>query len=199
KGLHEKEIEDLNRQKLEEEERKRKEKEEQQLKRQRVKEAQEKSQQRMEELKRKREEQKQEEERQLEERKNALMRTAAEAPLDATVERKFEPKKRSKKPKRDDDEYDPRLYVKGQVQVKVVKCTNLLKSDLIGKNDPYVVVSIGEQKFKTPTVRNTLNPEYNEKFVLDYDPAKNDAKRVKIQVWDNDRFRKDDLVGEVDV
>ena len=54
----------------------------------------------------------------------------------------------------DQDAYGPVLHV------DLVKAKNLIKTDMIGKSDPYATLKYGNQKDKTQTVRNTQNPEW---------------------------------------
>ena len=45
--------------------------------------------------------------------------------------------------------------------VDLIKAKNLMKTDMIGKSDPYAVLKYGNQKDKTPVAKNTQNPEWN--------------------------------------
>merc|ERR1719495_2108215 len=47
------------------------------------------------------------------------------------------------------------------LHVDVVKAKNLVKADIIGKSDPYVVLQYGNQTDKTPVIKNTLNPQWD--------------------------------------
>ncbi|KAF9508289.1 hypothetical protein BS47DRAFT_243143 [Hydnum rufescens UP504] len=46
------------------------------------------------------------------------------------------------------------------LKVQVIGCTNLPAADLNGKSDPYVVLTFGQQRVKTPPIKRTLNPKY---------------------------------------
>merc|ERR1711935_1109792 len=46
----------------------------------------------------------------------------------------------------------------GRVILTVVKAKDLIKSDIIGKSDPYVNSIFGKQKKSSPVVKNTQNP-----------------------------------------
>ncbi|KAA6347704.1 MAG: hypothetical protein EZS28_052011, partial [Streblomastix strix] len=54
---------------------------------------------------------------------------------------------------------------------------------------------LGDQEYKSKTISNSLNPEYEESFELPYDPTTTDEKELKIEVWDYDRLSKNDLLG----
>ena len=56
------------------------------------------------------------------------------------------------------------------LHVDLVKAKDLAKSDMIGKSDPYAVLKYGNQKDKTPVVKNTQNPEWNHSSDFDLDP-----------------------------
>ncbi|KAL6602976.1 hypothetical protein ACP70R_043337 [Stipagrostis hirtigluma subsp. patula] len=83
----------------------------------------------------------------------------------------------------------------GILKVKVIKGTKLAVRDLIS-SDPYVVLTLGEQKAKTSVIQRNLNPVWNEELKLSvpqqYGP-------LKLQVFDYDMLTKDDKMGEAEV
>ena len=97
--------------------------------------------------------------------------------------------------------------IKGILAVTILKAKNLKKSDWIGENDCYVVVSL--QPFSTETKRRKSaekeqdelcqktqihdgsNPIFDEKLLF---PINDEFNKLYIQVWDSD-FDKDDLLG----
>lgn len=97
--------------------------------------------------------------------------------------------------------------LKGLLSVTVLKANNLIKSDWIGENDCYTVVSIeppplqakvksADKKQQTETYQKTQihdgsNPIFNEKFVF---PVAEKLETLYIQLWDAD-CDKDDLLG----
>ncbi|XP_058181372.1 synaptotagmin-3-like [Rhododendron vialii] len=57
----------------------------------------------------------------------------------------------------------------GILHVKVIRAIRLLKMDLIGTSDPYVKLSLSEERLpakKTTVKKRNLNPEWNENFSL---------------------------------
>ena len=61
------------------------------------------------------------------------------------------------------------------LHVDLVKAKDLAKTDLIGKSDPYAVLKYGDEKDKTPVIKNTQNPQWDHssEFGLDPDDNKN--------------------------
>lgn len=80
---------------------------------------------------------------------------------------------------------------KNLIIVRVVSCKNLINTDLIGKSDPYVEVILGEKTQHTRVERNNLSPHFDETFVFPW----NNYDKVKINVFDSDRFKQDDFLG----
>ncbi|GLJ16601.1 hypothetical protein SUGI_0284600 [Cryptomeria japonica] len=89
-----------------------------------------------------------------------------------------------------------------RVKVKVVKGADLVVRDR-RSSDPYVVLTLGNNKAKTRVVWQNLNPVWNEEFVFPI----TDTNRcfLKIKVWDKDKFLSidhldpDDYMGEAEV
>ncbi|XP_071716456.1 ADP-ribosylation factor GTPase-activating protein AGD12-like [Rutidosis leptorrhynchoides] len=83
----------------------------------------------------------------------------------------------------------------GHLKITILQGANLAVRDMLS-SDPYVVVSIGEQKAQTTTQKSNLNPIWNEELMLsvpeDYGP-------VKLQVFDYDTFSADDIMGEAEI
>ncbi|VDO04352.1 unnamed protein product [Rodentolepis nana] len=83
----------------------------------------------------------------------------------------------------------------------VKEAQNLVPMDPNGLADPYVKVKLtadGEKnrKFKTKVVKASLNPEWNETFVIEINKA-DESKRLLIEIWDWDRASRDDFMGEL--
>ena len=60
------------------------------------------------------------------------------------------------------------------LHVDLVKAKNLVKTDMIGKSDPYAVLKYADQMDKTDVVKNSQNPQWDHSsdFALDLrDPA----------------------------
>ncbi|CAN6230738.1 unnamed protein product [Urochloa humidicola] len=83
----------------------------------------------------------------------------------------------------------------GILNVKVIGGTNLAIRDM-SSSDPYVVLTLGQQKAQTSVINGNLNPVWNEELKLsvprEYGP-------LKLQVFDHDMVSKDDLMGEAEI
>lgn len=83
------------------------------------------------------------------------------------------------------------------IKVTIVSATDLVNADALlggrvdamfgGKSDPYVIVKLGEEKFKTKTMKNNLNPEFNEEFTFQW----NQKDDLLLDVMDKDMISKD--------
>merc|ERR1712082_424349 len=79
------------------------------------------------------------------------------------------------------------------IHVVVHKARNIEKKGMFGKADPYVTVKIGSESYKSVTIKNNHNPEwqFDSNFILD----KNSTEDIIIEVFDED-IGKDDTLGE---
>merc|ERR1719431_565969 len=81
----------------------------------------------------------------------------------------------------------------GNLHLDLIQAKDLIKSDMIGKSDPYAVVSFDDEKIKTKTVKNNQNPEWN--FDLDIPIDTDGPRKIKIDVFDKDKIGKDKPLG----
>ncbi|PKA58616.1 ADP-ribosylation factor GTPase-activating protein AGD12 [Apostasia shenzhenica] len=83
----------------------------------------------------------------------------------------------------------------GILKVKVIKGRNLAVRDMLS-SDPYVVLTLGQQKAQTSVIKSNLNPVWNEELKLsvpeNYGP-------LKLQVFDHDMLSADDIMGEAEI
>ncbi|KAL6567251.1 ADP-ribosylation factor GTPase-activating protein agd12 [Orobanche gracilis] len=100
----------------------------------------------------------------------------------------------------------------GMLKVKVVKGSNLAIRDMLS-SDPYVILTLGQQKAQTTVVKSNLNPVWNEELMLsvpqNYGPIKlGQTNRIGVllildvsisQVYDHDTFSADDIMGEAEI
>merc|ERR1719474_264338 len=87
--------------------------------------------------------------------------------------------------------------VPGNLHINIVQAKDLIKADMVGKSDPYAVVTYGNDKIKTNTVKNSQNPEWN--FEPDIPLKHNGPDFMKIEVFDNDKFGKDKSLGVANI
>ncbi|XP_006657731.1 GTPase activating protein 1-like [Oryza brachyantha] len=81
----------------------------------------------------------------------------------------------------------------GKLNVRVMRASNLVIADPLTKtSDPYVVLSYGSQKVKTSVQKKNMNPVWNEVLQLS---VTNPTKPVKLEVFDEDKFTRDDSMG----
>ncbi|XP_052179416.1 ADP-ribosylation factor GTPase-activating protein AGD12-like [Diospyros lotus] len=83
----------------------------------------------------------------------------------------------------------------GNLKITVVKGTNLAIRDMLS-SDPYVILTLGDQKVQTTIVKSNLNPIWNEELLLS---VPEDYGILKLQVYDHDTFSADDIMGEADI
>eukprot|EP01097_Dermamoeba_algensis_P001677 TRINITY_DN162_c0_g1_i1.p1 TRINITY_DN162_c0_g1~~TRINITY_DN162_c0_g1_i1.p1 ORF type:complete len:636 (-),score=143.54 TRINITY_DN162_c0_g1_i1:128-2035(-) len=84
---------------------------------------------------------------------------------------------------------------KGQkIKIDVIEAKNIVSSDPNGKSDPYVQISIGDQKGRTRVIPATLNPQWNHTFIYEFrDPA----DTINLRIVDYDVNGSDDDLGWV--
>lgn len=88
----------------------------------------------------------------------------------------------------------------GVLRVKVVEAKNLMAKDMglvkKGKSDPYAIVRVGAQNFRTKVIANDLNPEWNETFEAFVDNS--EGQKLEAVIYDEDTSSKDSKIGELD-
>lgn len=47
------------------------------------------------------------------------------------------------------------------LRVHVFEARDLEKKDVTGKSDPYVILNVGAQEFKTQVIKRDLNPQWD--------------------------------------
>jgi len=89
----------------------------------------------------------------------------------------------------------------GLLRVQIPEARELVKSDfsLIGKGspDPYAVLEVGAQTFRTETKKNQSNPKWDEIFEAFVDNSK--GQELEIFLYDHDLASKDSKMGNVDI
>ena len=98
----------------------------------------------------------------------------------------------------------------GTLDLKVVCCMNLPRMDFgaavgVGSADSFVTMKYinpssqyNGTEFKTQTIKNSLDPQFNENFSLPIMQV-DDPGRISFTVIDWDRFSKNDIIGSCEV
>lgn len=68
-------------------------------------------------------------------------------------------------PKKFQVEIDNFSLLQGVLRIHVVQAKHLMKKDIgvlgKGKSDPYAVITVGAQEFRTKTIDNTVDPKWD--------------------------------------
>ncbi|KAJ3447569.1 c2 domain-containing protein [Anaeramoeba flamelloides] len=92
--------------------------------------------------------------------------------------------------------------------VKVIEAKDIHGADLGGKSDPYCVLKINDEDINkkvkkrgkhweglTSTKTKTLNPKWNETYILESMPGDEESDFLRVQLFDHDKVSKDDSIG----
>ena len=85
---------------------------------------------------------------------------------------------------------------RGRLSLIIHSAKKLEKKNKLKKADPYAVVKLGEEKFKSTTVNNNNSPVWEFKIELDY--METSPRQVSIEVFDDD-IGKDAPIGNATV
>lgn len=89
----------------------------------------------------------------------------------------------------------------GVIRVHVVEAKQLMKKDIgmlgKGKSDPYAIITVGAQTFKTKTIDNTVDPKWDYWCEFSIDALIGQA--VTVTVMDEDHSKKDSFLGRASV
>mmetsp|Transcript_3532 Transcript_3532/g.5443 ORF Transcript_3532/g.5443 Transcript_3532/m.5443 type:complete len:139 (-) Transcript_3532:586-1002(-) len=81
----------------------------------------------------------------------------------------------------------------GNLVVRPYKADLRRNLDLFSKMDPYCVVIVGGQKYKTRVhTRGGKHPMWQDQFIF----RRSTETEIRFEVWDFDKYSNDDLVGE---
>ncbi|KAJ0090644.1 hypothetical protein Patl1_12498 [Pistacia atlantica] len=85
------------------------------------------------------------------------------------------------------------VIVRGVLSIVVLSAENLPKLDLIGKADPFVVITLKKSgaKAKTRVAHDTLNPVWNQTF--DFVVEDGQHEMLILEVYDHDTFGKEKM------
>ena len=80
----------------------------------------------------------------------------------------------------------------GVLEITVHRANDLVNNDTFSKSDPYVKLRYKKEEFRSKTIANNLNPEWN--FSSSFDILNEDEKYIHINVYDDD-FGTDNIQG----
>ena len=83
-----------------------------------------------------------------------------------------------------------------QFMVTVHKAKKLEKRGLFGTGDHYVLLTIGDQQYRSETINNNQDPEWQFKSTVKLNSGM--QNKIKLEVFDDD-IDKDDHVGEATI
>ncbi|MGH0152270.1 UNVERIFIED_CONTAM: hypothetical protein FKN15_075603 [Acipenser sinensis] len=81
----------------------------------------------------------------------------------------------------------------GIVRIFLIEAKELMRSDLCDESDAYTVIHLGEQTWRSTTIFNSQNPQWNEIFEAAVHEA--NGQILEIAVYDEDNVKKDDSLG----
>eukprot|EP01113_Clastostelium_recurvatum_P001394 TRINITY_DN10573_c1_g1_i4.p1 TRINITY_DN10573_c1_g1~~TRINITY_DN10573_c1_g1_i4.p1 ORF type:complete len:185 (+),score=44.95 TRINITY_DN10573_c1_g1_i4:38-556(+) len=80
------------------------------------------------------------------------------------------------------------------LRIRLISAKNLFPADINGYSDPYVRIVQGEEKlWKSSVIQKNLNPVWEETATVKL--QKPDEKLVVIEMFDEDKLAKDDMIG----
>jgi hypothetical protein len=87
-----------------------------------------------------------------------------------------------------------------RLKVYLAGATGLKKMDIIGSSDPYVKLRVGSGKEqKTKVRKRSLNPKWGDVFYFDLEGVHGSLDPLRLNVFDWDRFKSDDPLGDCEV
>ena len=89
----------------------------------------------------------------------------------------------------------------GVLRIHVVEAKHLMKKDIgvlgKGKSDPYAIISVGAQEFRTKTIDNTVNPKWD--FWCECAVTSAIAQQITVLLWDYDDTKGDESLGRATI
>lgn len=88
----------------------------------------------------------------------------------------------------------------GVVCISVIEAKELAKMDSVlkgGAADPYILLEVGAQKFRTKTMKNTLTPVWKQTFEAYVD--NDEGQEIQLLLFDEEKTGKDAKMGMLDI
>ncbi|XP_067208143.1 extended synaptotagmin-2 isoform X2 [Linepithema humile] len=91
----------------------------------------------------------------------------------------------------------------GILRIHVVEAKHLMKKDIgmlgKGKSDPYAIINVGAQEFRTKTIDNTVNPKWDFWCEFVVEEGLGAYNTVVAQLFDKDNAVQDDPLGRATI
>ncbi|XP_018345899.1 PREDICTED: extended synaptotagmin-2 isoform X3 [Trachymyrmex septentrionalis] len=89
----------------------------------------------------------------------------------------------------------------GVLRIHVVEAKHLMKKDIgmlgKGKSDPYAVINVGAQEFRTKIIDNTVNPKWD--YWCECAVTSAIAQQLTVLLWDYDDTKGDERLGRATI
>lgn len=83
--------------------------------------------------------------------------------------------------------------------INLIKCTNLIPMDSNGFSDPFIKLylkpDLHKRKYKSSVKWKSLNPIFNEEFIIETKITELSKQTLVITVWDKDYGKSNDFLG----
>ncbi|KAJ8920620.1 hypothetical protein NQ315_004759 [Exocentrus adspersus] len=89
----------------------------------------------------------------------------------------------------------------GVLRVHVVEARHLMKKDISvlgkGKSDPYAVITVGAQEFKTKVIDNSVDPKWD--YWCEFQILESNGQQLYVHLWDKDDTGDDESLGRATI
>ncbi|XP_067127091.1 extended synaptotagmin-2 [Centruroides vittatus] len=89
----------------------------------------------------------------------------------------------------------------GVLRIEALGAKELVRADVgvlgMGKSDPYAIILVGAQEFRTSVIKNTITPKWN--YICEAIVDQLHGQALEIEVMDEDQGSKDDFLGRISI
>ncbi|XP_023238377.1 extended synaptotagmin-2-like [Centruroides sculpturatus] len=89
----------------------------------------------------------------------------------------------------------------GILRIEALGAKELVRADVgvlgMGKSDPYAIILVGAQEFRTSVIKNTITPKWN--YICEAIVDQLHGQALEIEVMDEDQGSKDDFLGRISI
>ena len=85
------------------------------------------------------------------------------------------------------------------LHIRIVEARDVPNMDIVGKSDPFVVVTVSgtTRKWKTQTVQNSSSPIWNHKLMIQL--VSGQIETIKLTLYDNDELSDPDEIASLKI